>query len=326
VNARAFRRVIFAVASFALTALTVLTALNALATPAARANPASAADAAVADAAVADAPAVPKGTTTPALSLRVPKEDLVSFAAIPNDDTVAGEPGTMMYGPSAAGALVGLIAHGIIESHQQAKEKKNKNALGDIVLAPYRPSLSHFTNAELMRRALDGLATDGDKVLLQSSARPGPGWLIECSPAFFMTQDARALVLQNSIVIHSPDAASPATFKNIVEVVGRPRESVGADSENTWMIDDGALLTSASVDLLRESLSLALGDLRGEFTGHAAAYRTVRYPRGGSEKMERAQVLRETRLRIVIKTLRGWIMSVPATADATDPPDLTARR
>jgi hypothetical protein len=92
------------------------------------------------------------------------------------------------------------------------------------------------------------------------------------------------------------------------------------------MIDDGALLTSASVDLLRESLSLALGELHGDFAGHAAKYRTVRYPRGGSEKMERAQVLRESRLRIVIKTLRGWIMSVPASADASDPPDLTASR
>lgn len=300
-NASIFHRAIFAAASFALTALAV---------------PASAADAAAAD----------QGNTVPALSLRVPTEELVSFAAIPNDDTVAGEPGAMLYMGPLPAALVGVIAHGVIESHKQAKEKKSKNALGDIVLAPYRPSLSHFTNAELMRRALDGLATLGDKVLLQPSERAGPGWLIECSPVFLMTQDARALVLQNSIVIHGPDATSPVTFKNVVEVVGRPRESVGSDSENTWMIDDGALLTGASVDLLRESLSLALGELHGDFADHAAAYRTVRYPRGGSEKMERAQVLRETRLRIVIKTLRGWIMSVPASADASDPPDLTASR
>jgi hypothetical protein len=306
VNTHVLHRAICAAASLALTAWPI---------------PAPAADAAAAGAAAAD-----QGMTVPALSLRVPKEELVSFAAVPNDDTVAGEPGTMMYGPTAAGFVVGIIAHGIIESHIQAKQKNSKNALGDIVLAPYRPALSHFTNAELMRRALAGLATDGDKVLLQFSERPGPGWLIECSPAFFMTQDARALVLQNSILVHSPDAASPVTFKNVVEVVGRPRESVGSDSENTWMIDDGALLTSASVDLLRESLSLALGELHGDFADHAAAYRTVRYPRGGSEKMERAQVLRETRLRIVIKTLRGWIMSVPASADASDPPDLTASR
>jgi hypothetical protein len=266
------------------------------------------------------------GFTIPAVSLRVPQPEMVSFAALPNDNTVAGTPGTMMYAGPPAAALVGVIAHGVIESHEQAKEKRNKNALGDIVLAPYRPSLSHFSNIELMRRALDGLTTHGDKVLIQFSEKAGPGWLIECSPEFFMTQDARALVLHNSIVIHSPDAASPATFKNVVEVVSPPRDSVGADSENTWMIDDGAQLAGVSVDLVRESVNLALNEVHGDFAGHSAAYRTIRYPRGGSEKMERAQILRETGQRMVLKTLRGWIMSVPVAAPASEPPGVTASR
>jgi hypothetical protein len=251
---------------------------------------------------------------TPALFLRLPKDEKVSFAALPNDATVAGDPGSMMYSGPLPLALVELAAQGAFESHKQANEKKSRNSLNDIVLAPYQTSLNHFTNTELMRRALDELPTHGSKVLIQYSEKAGAGWLIECSPKFFMTQDARALVLQNDIVIHSPDAASPPTFKNVVEVVGRPRDSVGRDSENTWMIEDGALLTSASVDLLRESVSLALSELHGAFAGPARAYHTVRYPRGGEEKMERAQTLRQTPQRIVLKNLRGWIMSVPAAA------------
>ena len=262
----------------------------------------------------------------PALSMRVPKEDLVSFAALANEDSVTGQPGSMMYAGPAPAALVGVIAHGVIESHRQAKEKKNKNSLSDLVLAPYQHSLSHFTNAELMRRALDGLTTHGDKALIGFSERAGPGWLIECLPQFFMTQDARALVLQNSIVIHSPDAASPATFKNVVEVVEEPRDTVGKDTENTWMIQDGAFLASASVDLLRESVDLALREIHGDFAGHAAAYHTVRYPRGGAERMERAQILSESPQRLVLKTLRGWIMSVPVVAEASGQSGATASR
>src|SRR5258708_25851215 len=196
--------------------------------------------------------------TIPALSLRVPKEDLVSFAALANEDTVVGQPGYMMYFGPLPAALVGVVAHGVIESQKQARERKSKNSLSDLVLAPYQPSLSHFTNAELMRRTLDGLTTHGDKALIPFAERAGPGWLIECSPQFFMTQDARALVLQNSIVIHSPDAASPATFKNVFEVVARPRASVGEDSENTWMIQDGPLLASPTPHLLPQSLTPAL--------------------------------------------------------------------
>jgi hypothetical protein len=262
----------------------------------------------------ADETSSPADLDVPALSLRLPKEETVSFAALPNDATVAGDQGSIMYAGPLPLLLVEVAAHGAYESHKQANEKKSKNSLNDIVLAPYQGSLSHFTNAELMRRALDGLATHGTKVLLQYSEKAGAGWLIECSPRFFITQDARALVLQNDIVIHSPDAASPATFKNVVEVVGPPRDSVGKDSENTWMIQDGALLTGASVELLRESVSLALSEVHGDFAGPARAYHTVRYPRGGEEKMERAQTLRQTPQRVVLKTLRGWIMSVPAAA------------
>jgi len=264
--------------------------------------------------------------TVPALSLRVPKADIVSFAALPNDETVSGKPGSMLYAGPLVVALGELIVHGAYENNKQAKERNTKNSLSDIVLAQYRPGLSHFTNAALMGRALQGLATHGDKLLIQFTERAGPGWLIEASPTFFMTQDARALVLQNSIVVHSPDAASPATFNGIVEVVGPPREAVGKDSENSWMIEDGARLQSASVDLLRESVSLALSEIHGDFAAHAAAFHTVRYPRGGSEKMERAQILRETPRRLVIKTLRGWIMSVPVGPETDELSDPTASR
>jgi hypothetical protein len=264
--------------------------------------------------------------TVPALSLRLPKADIVSFAALPNDATVEGQPGSMLYTGPLVLAFGELLAHGVYQSNKQAKERNAKNSLSDIVLAPYQPALSHFTNADLMGRALQGLATHGDKMLIQFTERAGPGWLIESSPTFFMTQDARALILQNSIVVHSQDAMSPATFNGVVEVVGSPREAVGRDSENSWMIEDGARLQSASVDLLRESVSLALSEIHGDFAAHAAAFHTVRYPRGGSEKMERAQILRESPRRLVLKTLRGWIMSVPVAVETAELPDVTASR
>ena len=274
----------------------------------------------------ADDPSSDADITIPALSLRVPKADIVAFAALPNDATVEGRQGSMLYTGPLVLAFGELLAHGVYESNKQAKERNAKNSLSDIVLAPYQSALSHFTNADLMGRALQGLATHGDKMLIRFTERPGPGWLIESSPTFFMTQDARALVLQNSIVVHSPDAMSPATFNGVVEVVGPPREVVGRDSENSWMIEDGARLQSASVDLLRESVSLALSEIHGDFAAHAAAFHTVRYPRGGSEKMERAQILRESPRRLVLKTLRGWIMSVPVAVETAELPDVTASR
>ena len=42
--------------------------------------------------------------------------------------------------------------------------------------------------------------------------------------------------------------------------------------------------------------------------------------------MERAQILRESSERVVLKTLRGWIMSVPVAAKGSELLDATASR
>jgi hypothetical protein len=249
-----------------------------------------------------------------ALSLRVPNDDLVSFSGLVNYSSVGTDSQDGLYVGVASLLNPGILIAGAVENHKQAKERKALHDMADGVLLLYRPTLNHFTNAELMQRALDALTTHGDKTLLQYSEGAGRGWLIQCSPEFFMTQDARALILRNSVVIHSPSAVSPVTFKNVVDIVGSPRASPGRDSEDSWSMQNGALLKAASVELLRESLRLALSELRGDFAGHAAAYHTVRYPRGGVEEMERAQILSESSERVVLRTLRGWIMSVPVAA------------
>jgi hypothetical protein len=45
-------------------------------------------------------------------------------------------------------------------------------------------------------------------------------------------------------------------------------------------------------------------------------FRTVRYQEGGAEKIERAQVLEQQCGRTVLRTLRGWLLSVPAQVEA----------
>jgi hypothetical protein len=42
------------------------------------------------------------------------------------------------------------------------------------------------------------------------------------------------------------------------------------------------------------------------------AYRTVRYPQGSSEQIERATLMAQSCDRLVIRNLRGTLMSVPA--------------
>lgn len=260
------------------------------------------------------AAAVPQIAT---LQLRVPKEEIVAFSGVVNYDAAGNKPGYMLYpAPDPLTAIAGLVTHGIIVGMKKRHEKAQIRDAADEVLAPYQAVLSRFTNADLMRRGLDALEVKGTKVLISFADHAGPGVVVECRPAFFMTQDGRALVLENAIVIRGPETGPATALVNTVKVIGAPVDESDSNVQAYWLADDGDSLQTASVNLLRDSLMLALEDMYGVLAIHDAPFRTVRYPEGGIEKMERARVIRETDARIVLKNLRGWIVSVPAALGA----------
>lgn len=130
-----------------------------------------------------------------------------------------------------------------------------------------------------------------------------------------MTQDQRALVLDNAMVVRGPEAGAPVVYQNVVRVVSKPLPAGDETSpvSSVWLAEDGKLLKDLSAELLAESFDLMLGELAEGVkpTADDRPHKTVRYAEGGSVKMERATPLVERCDRAVLKTLRGWLMSVP---------------
>ena len=60
---------------------------------------------------------------------------------------------------------------------------------------------------------------------------------------------------------------------------------------------------------------------------NSAPERTFRYVEGGKDRMERAQLVTPGCERVVVRTLRGWLLSIPvrAGANAADPSCPAAR-
>ena len=85
-----------------------------------------------------------------------------------------------------------------------------------------------------------------------------------------------------------------------------------------WLESRGRRLTEESAALFAESLDIALSDAAAALGDKNAPQKTFRYREGGVEKMERAQWAAERCGRTVIRTLRGWLMSIPVGAGAGD--------
>jgi hypothetical protein len=248
---------------------------------------------------------------------RLPDEP-VPFHGLVNMDTAGLGRGGMLYptaGLGVLGLLIGVATHAALvagsRSHQESEMQKN----ADKVLDPYRGVLAGFRQPDLAQRALALTPSSAVAHLHDAGDTPAGDLFVQAQPAFAMTSDGSALVLDEAVVVRT-GAASDKGTQQVVRIVSAPR--VDEDLQAAWNADDGAALKLAAASLLAESLDVALLQTRHP-ADDKVPLRTLRYAFGEIERMERGQLLAETCAHLVIRTLRGGLMVVPHSAAAVLP-------
>jgi hypothetical protein len=242
--------------------------------------------------------------------IKPPVAPLVTFRGLPKADAnTLASPALLYPAPTPAAFLAAVVTHAIIVGSVRAKHEKELTAAQDKVLEPYHPILASFDSEELFDRALDGRSPEGAKTLLCGAQPPASAWTLDSIPIFAMTQDQTGIVLDNLISLHPPGAPVSTVYHHLVRVVATPAPA--PDPVAMWNASGGAKLKAVSVALFAQSLDIGLRLAAGEAIPADAPFKTVRYSEGGSERMERAQLLSDTCDRLVIRTLRGEFWSVP---------------
>jgi hypothetical protein len=243
-----------------------------------------------------------------AADLRVvlPGDRPVAFRGALSLDAVGTGTGSFLYpAPNAAGLLVAVLTHSALVEQQKAAQKEKLQETADKVLDKYRAVLDQITNAKLAEAALGRLHWEG-ATTVGATATAAQGWVIEGTPVLTMTQDQRALFLDAEFKVTEPGAAAAAPVA--VRVVSQALEPDGVTGQ--WMANDGSVLKEQAAALFMQALRIALDARR--LGAMPDAYRTVRYPQGSSEQIERATLMVRSCDRLVIRNLRGTLMSVPA--------------
>jgi hypothetical protein len=188
----------------------------------------------------------------------------------------------------------------------------------DKVLLPYQTALGNFTYRELVQRGLNKTSVGGSKKWIEFNSPPVAEWVVEVTPSFTLTQDQSAIVLNNHISIYAPGSPSEPLYKNLIRIVSNPRDE--PDPAGFWMMGGGERLKEESTNLLARSLEIAWGEIdnASRKDGVPVRPKTIRYRQGKSEKMERAEIIDTRCNRVVIRTLRGWLMSVPLVEPGED--------
>jgi hypothetical protein len=273
-------------------------------------------------ASAADAPpAAPVPLARDGFSLKLPQADAVLYRGVVNHDAAGLGNGGMMYlgVGGLAGALVGIATHAVIADSAKSSQKTRLQTAADRVLEPYKDILATITHRDLMAQGLPRVPAEGVKLIPATEA--GTGWIVESLPVFSMTDDRLALVLENVVVVYAANEPKTVRYSNVVKVVSNPREPGEPDEVRMhWSDDDGRRLKDESAELFAHSLRLLLEAVQAD-PAATFAERTVRYTHGEQTRSERAQVMREACGRAVIKSLRGWWISVPLRAVAAPAAD-----
>ncbi|RYF17526.1 MAG: hypothetical protein EOO30_06785 [Comamonadaceae bacterium] len=259
------------------------------------------------------------GANAQAWRLRPPAEGPVVYRGVVNFDAAGAPHGSMLYpgGAGAGGLLVAIIAHGMIVESTKAAQKQKMQEEADRILLPFQEQLATFRSAELLQLALQRLQPGSDRLPLPPHATAGE-WTLAAQPVFGLTQDRQALILDNAIAIFPPGETEKPAYSVVVRVVSSPRESQDPVAAWSAPAESGTVLKEESAQLVAHSLALALRDsVRPVAEG---GFRTLRYRQGTAEKMERAQPLEVLCRRVVVRNLRGWLMSLPQTPDGGSEP------
>ncbi len=252
-------------------------------------------------------------------ALRLAKEgDLVAYRGVADMNQAGMGAGAMMYpAPSAAGFVAALITHGLLLESVKSSQKTKLQEDADKVLVPYRGVLGAYAARDLMRSGLAHCRAGRNRRAIEAAEGAGADWLVETQPVFSLTQDQRAIILDAVVTLFAPGAPASPAHQVVVRVVSDP----GPETEPVtfWTGADGEKLRTESARLLAQSLDIGLAEIAAGPPQGAAVHRTFRYREGGIERMERAQLVAERCGRLTLRTLRGALMSVPASN--APPPD-----
>ncbi|MBH9579023.1 hypothetical protein [Inhella proteolytica] len=242
-------------------------------------------------------------------------EPRIPFRGLVNRDAEGSGPGAMMYpAPSAAGFLVAILTHAAINESVQSSQRAKAQLQADKVLDDYRGVLDALTPERLMERTRSRIKDMPDPLFASlREATEDTAWTLELLPLFSMTQDKRALILDAAVQVRGRGTETRRRQLGM-RVVSSPLSE--ADVGKAWLDDEGQALHAQAANLLAEAVQTLAQELSGHWADPTVPQRTLRFPEGGRERIERAQLLKRDCRRALLRTLKGELLSVPVGSGA----------
>jgi len=249
------------------------------------------------------------------LAVKIDGDKQVKFLGYTDFDDAGAKGGQIMYPGGNAGVfLVSVLTHSATVSSIKNSEKQRLQDKADEVLRPYSGNIKDLTTDKLIN---DGIKAEPQVGELQLTSyeqkKQQDGWIIESSPVFFLTQDLSSIILQNPVIIYEKNNAAKPRYRNLVEIVLHlPQDKSAAP----YLAENGRL-ADISASLFSSSLKLSIQDAQQQLSKDGAD-KTFYYYVGKEKVFERGRLVHIDCEHMTIRTLHGWLKSVPLPAESAN--------
>lgn len=213
-------------------------------------------------------------------------------------DQGAAAGGAMLYpAPNLVGFLAAVLTHAALVEGSKSAQRERALAQADQALTPLAATLQSFAPSSLAEtaRGLIGSASE-------------PAWQVEVAPVFVFSRDLRSLSVESHMLLRRT-GADDVLARTAVRATAAP---LAAERVPTaWTDNEGQLLRSTAAQLLVQASAAGVRALAGEWDQVQASQRTLRYPFGAGERIERVQLLESRCQDAVVRHLRGDLMVIP---------------
>lgn len=209
------------------------------------------------------------------------------------------------YVSSVEGAVAQVITHAILNSNLQKDKLAQNQVEANKILIPIKTSLHGLTHQTLVHQS--------DAYTFGTNVSTYDEILISSHPIFFISQDFKSITLKHHITAQDH---GKILYENMVEVI--PAKFKLQNLEKELQNNELSTLKNLSQELYKDSLKLAIEDMKGQFKINKNQQKTYSFEYNGQPRFERGTWVKNDNNNIVIKNLRGWLIVFPKTYQTKD--------
>lgn len=210
-----------------------------------------------------------------------------------------------------------VLAHAAVSESVRNSHKNSLQSTADRVIEPYRAYSDSLKNKNLVNQLKEIALSRGFTLNKYENSQHDDDLILDITPIYLLNKTEETLILRNQFLVYKKKYQSKKgkqkrlLFQNQIEVLSGA--TIQGSAQEYWLNNDGENLKNEMNQLFSESLNLIAERISSTAKDTNVKYKNYRYNDGDSIVFERAIALSENCEKVIFKTLRGWLKSIPAS-------------